>query len=97
MKLIKLPIAMPRAAFDISLPAHTGAAFAKKADWFRLLAHVDEKREQAVRNHRADCWRLSMQGTLSGKFSGYTRPVTRTHTNAWKTFLALVIARRFRL
>jgi hypothetical protein len=36
------------AAFDISLPAHTRAAFAKKADWFRLLAHVGEKRERAA-------------------------------------------------
>jgi hypothetical protein len=34
------------AAFDISFPAHTRAAFAKKADWFRLLARVGEKREQ---------------------------------------------------
>ena len=32
------------AAFDISFPAHTRAAFAKKADWFRLLARVGEKR-----------------------------------------------------
>jgi hypothetical protein len=35
-------------AFDISLPAHTRAAFARKADWFRLLARVGEKREQAA-------------------------------------------------
>src|SRR6185436_19237325 len=35
------------AAFDISLPTHTRAAFARKADWFRLLARVGEKREQA--------------------------------------------------
>ena len=35
------------AAFDISFPAHTRAAFAKKANWFRLLARVGEKREQA--------------------------------------------------
>ena len=33
-------------AFDVSLSAHTRAAFAKKADWFRLLARVGEKREQ---------------------------------------------------
>jgi hypothetical protein len=39
--------AYDKAAFDISLPAHTRAAFAKKADWFRLLARVGEKREQA--------------------------------------------------
>ena len=36
------------AAFDVSLPAHTRAAFAKKADWFRLLAGVEEKKEQAA-------------------------------------------------
>ena len=36
------------AAFDISLPAHTRAAFAKKADWFRLLARVGKKKEQAA-------------------------------------------------
>jgi hypothetical protein len=35
------------AAFDISFAAHTRAAFARKADWFRLLARVGEKREQA--------------------------------------------------
>jgi hypothetical protein len=36
--------AYDKAAFDISLPAHTRAAFAKKADWFRLLARIGEKR-----------------------------------------------------
>jgi hypothetical protein len=36
------------AAFDIGLPAHTRVTFAKKADWFRLLARVGEKREQAT-------------------------------------------------
>ena len=40
--------AYDKAAFDIGLPAHTRAAFAKKADWFRLLAHVGEKRGQAA-------------------------------------------------
>jgi hypothetical protein len=40
--------AYDKAAFDISLPAHTRAAFARKADWFRLLARVGEKREQAA-------------------------------------------------
>ena len=35
--------AYDKAAFDISLPAQTRAAFAKKADWFRLLARVGEK------------------------------------------------------
>ena len=34
------------AAFDITFSAHTRAAFAKKADWFRLLARVGEKRER---------------------------------------------------
>src|SRR5262245_8134654 len=36
------------AAFDVSLPAHARAAFARKADWFRLLARVGQKREQAA-------------------------------------------------
>ena len=40
--------AYDKAAFDISLPAHTRVAFARKADWFRLLARVGQKREQAV-------------------------------------------------
>ena len=40
--------AYDKAAFDISLPAHTRAAFARKADWFRLLASVAEKRERAT-------------------------------------------------
>jgi hypothetical protein len=40
--------AYDKAAFDITLPAHTRAAFARKADWFRLLARVGEKREQAA-------------------------------------------------
>jgi hypothetical protein len=40
--------AYDKAAFDITLPAHTRAAFAKKADWFRLLARVGEKLEQAA-------------------------------------------------
>ena len=40
--------AYDKAAFDISLPAHTRAVFAKKAEWFRLLAHIGEKREQAA-------------------------------------------------
>jgi hypothetical protein len=40
--------AYDKAAFDISLPAHTRAAFGKKADWFRLLARLAEKREQAA-------------------------------------------------
>jgi hypothetical protein len=40
--------AYDKAAFDINLPAHTRAAFARKADWFRLLARVAEKRERAT-------------------------------------------------
>jgi hypothetical protein len=39
--------AYDKAAFDIGLPVHTRAAFARKADWFRLLASVAEKRERA--------------------------------------------------
>jgi hypothetical protein len=42
--------AYDKAAFDISLPAQTRAAFAKKADWFRLLARIGEKRERAALN-----------------------------------------------
>jgi hypothetical protein len=42
--------AYDKAAFDISLPAHTRAAFARKADWFRLLARIGEKTERAARN-----------------------------------------------
>jgi len=30
--------AYDKTALDISLPAHTRVAFARKADWFRLLA-----------------------------------------------------------
>ena len=37
------------AALDISLPAHTRAVFAKKADWFRLLARVGKKRASGTR------------------------------------------------
>jgi len=40
--------AYDKAAFDINLPAHTRAVFAKKADWFRLLARVGEKKELAA-------------------------------------------------
>jgi hypothetical protein len=36
------------AAFDASLPAHTRAAFAKKADWFRLLARVGGMKERTA-------------------------------------------------
>ena len=42
-----------KAAFDISLPAQTRAAFAKKADWFRLLARIGEKRERAALKPKA--------------------------------------------
>jgi hypothetical protein len=54
--------AYDKAAFDISLPAHTRVAFARKADWFRLLARVAEKRERATlptdaaRNPRKHHW-----------------------------------------
>ena len=37
--------AYEKAAADISLPGHTRAAFARKADWFRLLARVGEKKK----------------------------------------------------
>ena len=40
--------AYEKAAADPSLPAHTRRAFAKKADWFRLLACVGEKKERAA-------------------------------------------------
>jgi hypothetical protein len=40
--------AYDKAAFDLSLPAHTRAAFARKAEWFRLLASVAEKRGRAT-------------------------------------------------
>ena len=50
--------AYEKAAADMSLPGHTRAAFARKADWFRLLARVGEKKELAARlaseaNHKA--------------------------------------------
>ena len=40
--------AYDKAAFDIRLPAHTRATFAKKADWFRLLARIGEKCQRAA-------------------------------------------------
>jgi hypothetical protein len=40
--------AYDKAAFDIGFPARTRAAFAKKADWFRLLARVGEKKLAAI-------------------------------------------------
>src|SRR5215472_1208661 len=45
------------AAFDVSLPAHTRAAFGRKADWFRLLAALEKRkserhsRNKKPRNH----------------------------------------------
>jgi hypothetical protein len=45
---VRITAAYEKAAADPSLPAHTRAAFAKKADWFRLLAGVEEKKEQAA-------------------------------------------------
>ena len=45
--------AYDKAAFDMSLPAPTRAAFGKKADWFRLLASIGEKRERATLNASA--------------------------------------------
>jgi len=40
--------AFEKAAANTSLPAHTRAAFARKADWFRLLACVGEKKVRAA-------------------------------------------------
>ena len=40
--------AYQKAAADMSLPGHTRAAFRRKADWFRLLARVGEKKERAA-------------------------------------------------
>jgi hypothetical protein len=40
--------AYEKAAADLSLPCRTRAAFARKADWFRLLARVGEKKELAA-------------------------------------------------
>jgi hypothetical protein len=42
--------AYDKAAFDVSLPPQTRAAFAKKADWFRLLARIGEKCQRAAPN-----------------------------------------------
>ena len=39
--------AYEKAAADMSLPGHTRAAFARKADWFRLLARVGEIANEA--------------------------------------------------
>jgi hypothetical protein len=44
----QIAAAYDKAAADRSLPAQTRAAFARKADWFRLLARVGEKRERAA-------------------------------------------------
>jgi hypothetical protein len=63
------------AAFDISLPAHTRAAFAKKADWFRLLAQVGEKREQALAKQNA-------QETLPNPFGFIDGPPMLLSKNA---------------
>ena len=45
--------AYDKAAFDISLPAQTRAAFARKADWFRLRARVGKKIEAALAKQKA--------------------------------------------
>ena len=56
--------AYDKAAFDINLPAHTRAAFAKKADWFRLLARVGKKREQAaLAKQKAQDWSRTRLGS----------------------------------
>ena len=46
----QIAAAYENAAADKSLPAQTRAAFARKADWFRLLARIGEKRERAALN-----------------------------------------------
>jgi hypothetical protein len=43
---VQIAAGYENAAADRSLPVQTRAAFAKKADWFRLLARVGEKRER---------------------------------------------------
>jgi len=45
--------AYDKAAFDISLSAHTRAAFARKADWFRLRARIGKKIEAALAKQKA--------------------------------------------
>ena len=42
----QIAAAYEKAAADGSLPAETRAAFGRKADWFRLLTRVGEKRER---------------------------------------------------
>ena len=42
----QIAAAYEKAAADNTLPAQTRAAFARKADWFRLLSRVVEKRER---------------------------------------------------
>jgi hypothetical protein len=44
----QIAAAYEKAAADKSLPGQTREAFARKADWFRLLARVGEKRERAA-------------------------------------------------
>ena len=44
----QIAAAYEQGAADGSLPAQTRAAFARKADWFRLLARVGEKKERAA-------------------------------------------------
>src|SRR4029079_5071361 len=52
--------AYDKAAFDVSLPAHTRAAFAKKADWFRLLARIGKGVSE---RHPVREWRKNPQPT----------------------------------
>jgi hypothetical protein len=56
-----------KAAADVGLPAQTRAAFARKADWFRLLARVGEKRERATRIGSED--KRKAQGSPPDPFS----------------------------
>lgn len=43
----QIAAAYDKAAFDINLPGHTRAVFARKADWFRLLARVGQTKARA--------------------------------------------------
>ena len=66
-----------RAAFDTSLPAHTRAAFAKKSDWFRLLAQVGEKKRAALGKQ----W-PGTEPILSSLPKGISRASTRPDLNS---------------
>ena len=56
-----------RAAADESLPTQQRAAFARKADWFRLLARIGAKKEEAVAASRRND--PPLQATASSKLT----------------------------